>query len=665
MNTEYENLKQKTLSTLTKLKDEVSKLQHKILASKNIVMGENFDKVAYEVTDKTMANTNALNSSKDYYKTIADDASESIKGERWLSKNYRNYNSIAKNSKKVIATIDQMVAVVKDFEEKSKTYKNQETEKQNEAVENENANVNDEDAPVVPVSDDDFVKVPENKHGKNKKKDSAKKTVVIENANAMEQAKNETPTFSTVDLNKEFSFTVPESSYGNISNYSNVLNDNYVFSTDSENKPVAETKETVNDKQAPSTPETKTTEVKNKEQKENQKPVTKTKTQNKKSSAKQPAKQTAQTVTNSNELSKDEIDEESKVSLEAIKQLEDDEIGAPSLTESIKDVPDDEKSNGNLYNAPDVDADELVNPEESNKTNAVSQESKDKKPVQVNQPTKKTDEKPMPIAKVDEKPMLPVVLNPEKPSVLNGIDEKYYKNIFSLINNTIVIGNKKQYNSLENLEYELQNADIVKLQELGFPAIDDPKKADLIKTVMLKFVKMSKDIRKDQWLSSLNPNKKDTFEARKRTNQEAIVDRNLKLIKYLNISPLLANKYGLSFSVEEVNESVKDAKQEARKGMKKVASENNRDQNFINFYNTFKRIHTLGSVKDENTLNYIYQDLTSENNSFELTGESLNVALNLVKQEIVARRNSKTYSNKLETKSSEKEEVASNDGLTK
>ena len=47
MNTEYENLKQKTLSTLTKLKDEVSKLQHKILDSKNIVMGENFDKVAY------------------------------------------------------------------------------------------------------------------------------------------------------------------------------------------------------------------------------------------------------------------------------------------------------------------------------------------------------------------------------------------------------------------------------------------------------------------------------------------------------------------------------------------------------------------------------------------------------------------------------------------
>lgn len=655
MNIEYENLKQKTLSTLTKLKDEVSKLQHKILDSKNIVMGENFDKVAYEVTDKTMANTNALNSSKDYYKTIADDASESIKGERWLSKNYRNYNSIAKNSKKVIATIDQMVAVVKDFEEKSKTYKNQETEKQNEAVENENANVNDEDAPVVQVSDDDFVKVPENKHSKNKKKDSAKKTVEIENTNAMEQAKNETPTFSTVDLNKEFSFTVPESSYGNISNYSNVLNDNYVFSTDSENKPVAETKEAVNDKQAPSTPETKTTEVKNKEQKENQKPVTKTKTQNKKSSAKKPAKQTAQTVTNSNELDKDEIDEESKVSLEAIKQLEDDEIGAPSLTESIKDVPDDEKSNGNLYNSPDVDADELVNPEESNKTNAVSQENQDKKPV----------EKPMPIAKVDEKPMLPVVLNPEKPSVLNGIDEKYYKNIFSLINNTIVIGNKKQYNSLENLEYELQNADIVKLQELGFPAIDDPKKADLIKTVMLKFVKMSKDIRKDQWLSSLNPNKKDTFEARKRTNQEAIVDRNLKLIKYLNISPLLANKYGLSFSVEEVNESVKEAKQEARKDMKKVASENNRDQNFINFYNTFKRIHTLGSAKDENTLNYIYQDLTSENNSFGLTGESLNVALNLVKQEIVARRNSKTYSNKIETKASEKEEVASNDGLTK
>lgn len=664
MNIEYENLKQKTLSTLTKLKDEVSKLQHKILASKNIVMGENFDKVAYEVTDKTMANTNALNSSKEYYKAIADDASKSIKGERWLSRNYRNYNSIAKNSNKVIAIIDQMIAVVKDFEEKSKAYKNQETEKQNEIVENEN--VNDEDAPVVPVSDDDFVKVPENKPGKNKKKDSAKKTVEIENSNAMEQSKNETPDFSTVDLNKNFKFTVPESSYGNTSSYSNVLNGNYVFSTDSENnKPVAETKEAVNDKKALSTPETKTNEVKNEKKKENQKPVTKTKTQNKKSSAKQPAKQTTQTVSNSNELSKDEIDEESKVSLEAIRQLEDDEIGAPSLTESIKDVPDDEKSNGNLYNSPDVDVDKLANPKESNKTSAVSQGSKNKKPAKANQPTKKTDEKPIPIAKIDEKPMLPVVLNPEKPSVLNGIDEKYYKNIFSLINNTIVIGNKKQYNSLENLEYELKNADIVKLQELGFPVIDDPKKADLIKTVMLKFVKMSKDIRKEQWLSSLNPNKKDTFEARKRTNQEAIVDRNLKLIKYLNISPLLASKYGLSFSVEEVNESVKDAKQEARKEMKKVASENNRDQNFINFYNTFKRIHTLGSLKDENTLNYIYQDLTSENNSFGLTGESLNVALNLVKQEIVARRNSKTYSNKLETKSSEKEEVASNDGLAK
>ena len=664
MNIEYENLKQKTLSTLTKLKDEVSKLQHKILASKNIVMGENFDKVAYEVTDKTMANTNALNSSKEYYKAIADDASKSIKGERWLSRNYRNYNSIAKNSNKVIAIIDQMIAVVKDFEEKSKAYKNQETEKQNEIVENEN--VNDEDAPVVPVSDDDFVKVPENKPGKNKKKDSAKKTVEIENSNAMEQSKNETQNFSTVDLNKNFTFTVPESSYGNTSNYSNVLNGNYVFSTDSENnKPVAETKEAVNDKKALSTPETKTNEVKNEKKKENQKPVTKTKTQNKKSSAKQPAKQTTQTVSNSNELSKDEIDEESKVSLEAIRQLEDDEIGAPSLTESIKDVPDDEKSNGNLYNSPDVDVDKLANPKESNKTSAVSQESKNKKTAKANQPTEKTDEKPIPIAKIDEKPMLPVVLNPEKPSVLNGIDEKYYKNIFSLINNTIVIGNKKQYNSLENLEYELKNADIVKLQELGFPVIDDPKKADLIKTVMLKFVKMSKDIRKEQWLSSLNPNKKDTFEARKRTNQEAIVDRNLKLIKYPHISPLLASKYGLSFSVEEVNESVKDAKQEARKEMKKVASENNRDQNFINFYNTFKRIHTLGSLKDENTLNYIYQDLTSENNSFGLTGESLNVALNLVKQEIVARRNSKTYSNKLETKSSEKEEVASNDGLAK
>ena len=202
------------------------------------------------------------------------------------------------------------------------------------------------------------------------------------------------------------------------------------------------------------------------------------------------------------------------------------------------------------------------------------------------------------------------------------------------------------------------------MQNLGFPVLDDPQKADLIKNVMLKFVKMSKEIRRDQWLSSLNANKKGTFEARKHTNQEAIVDRNLKLIKKLNINPELAQEYGLSLSVGELEQTIKEEKAEARKGMKKVASENNRDINFINFYNTFKNIHILGNAKNENSLYYLYNDLTSGNNSFGLAGDSLTVALNLVKQEIISTRNSK-QSKTNTTKTSEKEENASTDVLGK
>ena len=51
---------------------------------------------------------------------------------------------------------------------------------------------------------------------------------------------------------------------------------------------------------------------------------------------------------------------------------------------------------------------------------------------------------------------------------LDDVDEKYYAQIFRLINDTIVIGNKNKYNTLEYLEQQIMTSDARDMKELGF-----------------------------------------------------------------------------------------------------------------------------------------------------------------------------------------------------
>ena len=224
----------------------------------------------------------------------------------------------------------------------------------------------------------------------------------------------------------------------------------------------------------------------------------------------------------------------------------------------------------------------------------------------------------------------------EQPGLLDGIDEKYYGPIFKLINTTVVIGNKYKFNTLDYLEYELQNADIAKMAELGLP-VNDPEKAELIKQLCLKFVKESKEIRKDQWLPITSDKKQGEFEGRKHSTQAAIINRNTRLMKKYGISPEVAKEYGLSTSMKDIKKE-----QAVKKEERELVTSVKGDPKFVEFYENFKAVYKLGSPTHESSefLYTIHKDLQNETNSFGLTGESLKAAKVLVEKTIIARRNS-------------------------
>ena len=229
-----------------------------------------------------------------------------------------------------------------------------------------------------------------------------------------------------------------------------------------------------------------------------------------------------------------------------------------------------------------------------------------------------------------------------KPSLLKGVEEEYFAQIFKIINSTVVLGNKKKFNTLEYLENEIMVADVKKVKELGFP-VDDIEKAHLIKGVLIKFIEISKTIRKDQWKSKSNPNKQGEFEGRRHSAQEAIIDRNLRLCKVLHISKETARQYGMATSLEELAQNQASTEDKT----KKLIAKAKKDPAFNSFYEDFKAIYKLGEPTSESTdvLYKVYADLknSQENNSFGLKGASLKAAIGLVEQTIKTRRN--TYLN--------------------
>ena len=180
-------------------------------------------------------------------------------------------------------------------------------------------------------------------------------------------------------------------------------------------------------------------------------------------------------------------------------------------------------------------------------------------------------------------------------------------------------------------------ADVKKVKELGFP-VNDIEKAHLIKGVLIKFIEMSKEIRKDQWMSSKNPNKQGTFEARKHSTQEAIVDRNIRLMKRLHIGKETAERFGVALTVEDLEKN-----QAAADKTKQLLTKAKKDPAFNSFYDNFKTIYKLGEPTSESddVLYKVYADLknSGENNVFGLKGASLKAALNLVEETIKTRRN--------------------------
>ena len=54
-----------------------------------------------------------------------------------------------------------------------------------------------------------------------------------------------------------------------------------------------------------------------------------------------------------------------------------------------------------------------------------------------------------------------------KVGVLKDIEEQYYPQIFKIINSTVVLGNKKKYNTLEYLEHQIMIADVKDVKKLG------------------------------------------------------------------------------------------------------------------------------------------------------------------------------------------------------
>lgn len=224
-----------------------------------------------------------------------------------------------------------------------------------------------------------------------------------------------------------------------------------------------------------------------------------------------------------------------------------------------------------------------------------------------------------------------------KVSLLKNIDEQYYAQIFRIINSTIVLGNKKKYNTLEYLEDQVMTADVKRVKELGFP-VQDIEKAHLIKGILIKFIEMSKTIRKDQWKPKSNNTKVGEFEGRKHSANEAVIDRNVRLMKMLHIGPETARKFGVAMSLEDLE---KDTTSEDK--TKKLIAKAKSDKVFNDFYNNFKAIYKLGEPTSESNdvLYKVYADLkdNKENNSFGLKGASLKAAVALVEETIKTRRN--------------------------
>ena len=223
-----------------------------------------------------------------------------------------------------------------------------------------------------------------------------------------------------------------------------------------------------------------------------------------------------------------------------------------------------------------------------------------------------------------------------KPELLKDIPEKYYKQIFAVLDCTVVLGSEYKYNTLENLRYQVENADVQKLQELGIQVTADPKKAQLIKDVLLKFIDMSREIRKDQWKVASNETKTGKYEGRKGRVEDAIVNRNERLIELLGIDRETAKKYGISLSREDLLK--KDA--EDHKLAQGIIEKARQEENFVKFYNSIQGVYKLGDGANsaEVSLNSIYRQLTSENNPYGLDGEALEAAKELVRREIVVRR---------------------------
>lgn len=240
--------------------------------------------------------------------------------------------------------------------------------------------------------------------------------------------------------------------------------------------------------------------------------------------------------------------------------------------------------------------------------------------------------------------------------LLDKIDEKYYAQIFKLINDTVVIGNKSKYNTLEYLENQIMTSDAKDMKEFGINVkVCENERVHTIKGILIKFIEMSKQIRRDQWKTSSNPEKKGDFEARKHTAQESSIDRNLRIVKLLHLNEKTAREYGIALSVEDLKEDEK-----AVRKTKNLVENAKTDSAFKSFYDNFQAIYKLGEPTSESGefLNAIYADLTSmgENNSFGLKGDSLTAALRLVEETIKVRRSTFVFGNKAkETKEPEEQ----------
>jgi len=224
-----------------------------------------------------------------------------------------------------------------------------------------------------------------------------------------------------------------------------------------------------------------------------------------------------------------------------------------------------------------------------------------------------------------------------KVGVLREIEEEYYAKIFKLISSTVVLGNNKKYNTLVYLENKVMTADKKALKEMGFP-VDDALKTEYIKTVLVRFIEISKEIRKDQWKTAKDETKEGSFEARKHLTEDAVIDRNVRLMKKFHIGRETAKRFGVALSVDELKESYKVDDEKREKMLKEAL----KDPAFVTFNENFKTVYKLGEPTKENTqfLYTIYEDLKKgEENSFGLKGKSLKTAINLVEKAIRVRRN--------------------------